>query len=87
MSFDNGYICQPRSKNRGNEKSFQGAKREILDLDLVFHYGFEKFRVFLHGNHKGYDWDCILPSHVEEVVKDGGDYEKYEHVKAVRKGP
>lgn len=42
--------------------------------------------MFFHGNRKGYDWNCILPSQVEDIIINGGEYKEHEHTKVARIG-
>lgn len=63
-----------------------GGEEDPRRLLLGFPYGFEKFRLFFHGNREGYDWDCILPSQVEDIIINGGEYKEHKHTKAARMG-
>ncbi|KAB2602931.1 hypothetical protein D8674_003936 [Pyrus ussuriensis x Pyrus communis] len=57
------------------------------ECDSAFCDGFEKFCSYLSRVQSGYDWDCIMASQVEDIIRDGGAYTEHKYVKMVHNTP
>ncbi|KAB2623745.1 hypothetical protein D8674_037606 [Pyrus ussuriensis x Pyrus communis] len=57
------------------------------ECDSAFYDGFDKFPSYLYRVRLSYDWDYIMASLVEDIVKDGGEYTEHKYVKVAHNIP
>ncbi|KAB2635735.1 hypothetical protein D8674_026269 [Pyrus ussuriensis x Pyrus communis] len=79
------------------EKEKEDVRRRLIyswqmkhpeeECNSAFYNGFEKFRSYLHRVWSGYDWDGIMGSQVEDIVRNGSEYPKHKYMKAAYNTP